>query len=106
MESHIEAWLALGFEWREFFTLTPYATAKATRARSRRVHDDIVKGSYQAAAFARTKRMKPLKAYQTKKLARKDGNEQARMLEAFGITPTEIEEAKAERDRLKAAGEI
>ena len=106
MESHLEAWLALGFSWREFFTLTPYATAKATSARASRVHDDVVKGAYQAAAFSRTKRMKPLKAYQTKKLARRDGNEQSRMLAAFGITLDEIEEAKAERDRLKAAGEI
>ena len=96
MESHLEAWLALGFSWRDFFSLTPYATSTATNARSARVSDDLIMGAYQSQAFARTKRMKPLKAYQTKKIPKKDGSEQMRVLQAMGVTAEELEEAQRE----------
>ena len=46
--------------------------------------------------------MKPLKAYQTKKIPKKDGNEQARMLQAMGITAEELEEAQRESAKLRA----
>jgi len=90
----------------DFFPLTPHATGRTIAARSARVNDDIVMGAYQGEAFARTKRMKNLKAYQTKRLMKKDGNEQGRMLAALGITPDEIEEARKERDRLVASGAL
>ena len=91
----------MGFSWEKFFALTPYATARATNARIARVSDDVVAGAYQAEAFSRTKRLKPLKAYQSKKTPKKDGLEQERMLAALGITPGEIEEARAEAAKLR-----
>lgn len=72
-----------------------------TAALGARISDNIVAGAYQSVAFARTPRLKPLKAYQTKTTPKKDGNEQARMLEALGITATEIEEARTEAARLR-----
>lgn len=96
----------MGFAWSDFFTLTPYAAARIVSARRARVHDDIVKGAYQAEAFSRTKRMKPLKAYQSTKKQKSDGNEQARMLAALGITPEEIEEARQETMRRRETGAL
>lgn len=100
-DSHLDAWLAVGFSWQEFFRLTPYATARATNARAARVADNVTTGAYQAEAFTRTKRLKPLKAYLSKRPIRRDGGEQDRMLAALGITPAEIEEARQEAARLR-----
>lgn len=91
-------WLGLGWAWRDFYALTPFATAKALSARIARRQDEITTAAYMTMAFDRTKKPKSLSTYLAPKVRRKDGGEQGRLLAALGVTETEIDEAR------KAAG--